>query len=130
MELINLPRILDERGNLTFVEGGNHIPFDIKRVYWIYDVPAGENRGEHAHKELFQLIVPLSGSFSIMLDDGKSRTDILMNHPFQGIIIPPKIWHHLHDFSSGAVALSLTSDIYKESDYLRNYNDFLQFIND
>lgn len=130
MEIIELPRILDARGNLTFVEGDRHIPFDIKRVYWIYDVPGGENRGEHAHKELYQLIVAVSGSFSVMLDDGKTRREVLMNHPYQGIIIPPRIWHHLHDFSSGAVALSLTSDYYDESDYLRDYDDFLCYIND
>ncbi len=127
-QIIELPRILDARGNLSFLEGGRHIPFKIARSYWIYDVPGGENRGEHAHKTLTQLIVAVSGSFSVMLDDGKERCEVLLNRPYKGLILPPGVWHHLHDFSSGAVALAFASDIYKESDYIRDYQDFLGFI--
>lgn len=126
--LIELPRILDERGNLSFIEGNRHIPFDIARAYWIYDVPGGENRGEHAHKELNQLIIAVSGSFSVMLDDGNERREVFLNHPYQGLLVPARVWHHLHDFSSGAVALAFASDIYKESDYIRDYPEFIKFI--
>lgn len=127
-EIIDLPKIFDARGNLSFVEGGRHIPFNIARVYWIYDVPGGENRGEHAHKTLWQLIVAVSGSFSVMLDDGQTRREVFMNRPYTGLIVPPGVWHHLHDFSSGAVALALASDKYDEADYLRNYDDFIQYL--
>ncbi len=128
MEILELPKVLDERGNLTFIEEGRHIPFNIARAYWIYDVPGGESRGEHAHKELWQVIVAVSGSFSVLLDDGKERTEVFLNRPCQGLLIPPRVWHHLRNFSSGAVALSFASDVYRESDYIRNYEDFLEFI--
>lgn len=128
-KIIELPRILDARGNLSFLEGGGrHIPFDIARAYWIYDVPGGENRGEHAHKTLAQLLVAVSGSFSVMMDDGHERREVFLNRPYKGLVVPPGVWHHLHDFSSGAVALAFASDIYKESDYIRDYNDFLEFV--
>lgn len=126
-EIIDLPRILDARGNLSFIEEERHIPFKIARAYWIYDVPGGENRGEHAHKTLNQLLVALSGSFTVMLDDGRDRREVFLNRPYRGLIVPAGIWHHLHDFSSGAVAMSLASDIYNESDYIRNYDDFLNW---
>lgn len=126
-EIIDLPRILDARGNLSFIEEERHIPFKIARAYWIYDVPGGENRGEHAHKTLNQLLVALSGSFTVMLDDGRDRREVFLNRPYLGLIVPAGIWHHLHDFSSGAVAMSLASDIYNESDYIRNYDDFLNW---
>ncbi len=126
-EIIDLPRILDARGNLSFIEEERHIPFKIARAYWIYDVPGGENRGEHAHKELNQLLVALSGSFTVMLDDGRDRREVFLNRPYRGLIVPAGIWHHLHDFSSGAVAMSLASDIYNEADYIRNYDDFLNW---
>ncbi|MCM1310216.1 MAG: FdtA/QdtA family cupin domain-containing protein [Bacteroides sp.] len=126
-EIIQLPKITDIRGNLTFVEQGNQLPFPISRAYWIYDVPGGENRGEHAHKTLNQLIIALSGSFSVLLDDGNSREVVFLNHPYVGLVVPAGIWHHLYDFSSGAVALALASDIYKESDYIRDYDEFLKY---
>lgn len=125
--LVELPRFhSDRRGNLTVADG---FPFDIKRVYYIYDVPGGENRGEHAHRELNQMIVAASGSFTVLIDDGKRRRNVFLNKPFMGLIVPAGIWHHLHDFSSGAVALALASDIYRESDYMRQYDDFLEFRN-
>lgn len=124
--LIELPRHhSDRKGNLTVAEG---LPFDIRRVYYIYDVPGGESRGEHAHRALNQLIVAASGSFTVMVDDGRNRREIFLNRPYYGLLIPSGIWHHLHDFSSGAVALSLASDVYKESDYLRYYDEFIKFL--
>ena len=123
--IISLPRhSSDRQGNLTVAE---NLPFAIRRVYYLYDVPGGENRGEHAHRELDQLIVAASGSFTVMLDDGRRRREVFLNRPNVGLMIPHGIWHHLHDFSSGAVALSLTSDLYREEDYLRRYDDFMQF---
>ncbi|MDE7335479.1 MAG: FdtA/QdtA family cupin domain-containing protein [Muribaculaceae bacterium] len=123
--LINLPRHRSDRcGNLTVAD---NLPFSIKRVYYLYDVPGGENRGEHAHRTLNQLIVAASGSFTVMLDDGNNRREVFLNRPYVGLLIPAGIWHHLHDFSSGAVALALTSDLYDEADYLRNYGDFKNF---
>lgn len=123
--IIALPRHGSGRqGNLTVAE---NLPFEIKRVYYLYDVPGGENRGEHAHRRLNQLIVAASGSFTVLLDDGVSRSEVFLNRPDVGLLLPHGIWHHLHDFSSGAVALALTSDLYCEEDYLRNYDDFKQF---
>ncbi len=126
--LLNLPRHSSDRcGNLTVAD---NLPFDIKRVYYLYDVPGGENRGEHAHRTLNQLIVEASGSYTVMLDDGMNRREVFLNRPYAGLLIPAGIWHHLHDFSSGAVALALTSDLYDEADYLRKYDDFIQFRKD
>lgn len=123
--LFNLPRHGSDRcGNLTVFDS---VPFNIKRVYYLYDVPGGENRGEHAHRTLHQLIVAASGSFTVLLDDGTERREVFMNRPYVGLLIPAGIWHHLHDFSSGAVALALASDYYKEADYIRKYEDFKQF---
>lgn len=123
--IINLPRHNSGRkGNLTVAEG---MPFDIKRVYYIYDVPGGENRGEHAHKELEEVVVAASGSFTVVLDDGKNRREVFLNRPYIGLFIPAGIWILLKDFSSGAVVLAITSDVYKEDDYIREYADFKQF---
>lgn len=123
--LIDLPRHhSDRKGNLTVAEG---LPFDIRRVYYIYDVPGGESRGEHAHRELNQVIVAASGSFTVTLDDGQRKRDVFLNRPYTGLLVPAGIWHQLNDFSSGAVALALTSDVYKESDYMRKYEDFIAF---
>lgn len=129
-ELIDLPRHLDRRGNLSVVENGINIPFDIKRVYYIYDVPGGEGRGGHAHRSLKQFLIAVSGSFTICLDDGFTKEKILLNKPYQGLLINPGIWRTLEDFSSGAVALVLASDFYDESEYIRRYKDFKKFASD
>lgn len=117
----------DRNGNLTVVENGTTLPFDIKRVYYIYDVPGGESRGAHAHRELEQLIVAASGSFTVTLDDGKSKRSFFLNRPYQGLYVKPGLWRDLVDFSSGAVAMVLASDVYKKEDYIRDYNEFLEF---
>jgi dTDP-4-dehydrorhamnose 3,5-epimerase-like enzyme len=122
--LIELPRITDPRGNLTFVEGGRHAPFDIRRVYYLYDVPGGATRGGHAHRELQQLIVATSGSLEVVIDDGSSRKGIKLNRSFVGLYMPAMIWRELVDFSSGSVCMVLASDHYDEADYIRDYDEF------
>jgi len=121
---VDLPKITDVRGNLSFVEGGNHIPFSIQRVYYLYDVPAGANRGAHAHKNLRQLIVPLAGSFDVILDDASSTQVFHMNRPFVGLYVCPMMWRILDNFSSGAVCLVLASEKYSADDYYRDYDVF------
>jgi dTDP-4-dehydrorhamnose 3,5-epimerase-like enzyme len=123
--IINLPKVHDPRGNLTFIEGSRHIPFDIKRVYYLYDVPGGETRGGHAHKKLQQLIVALSGSFDVVLDDGKSRQTFSLNRSYYGLYIPNMVWRELENFSSASVCLVLASEPYDEEDYYRDHDDFL-----
>lgn len=123
--LIDLPRITDPRGNLSFIEGGRHIPFEIARVYYLYDVPGGESRGAHAHRELQQLIIAASGSFTVHLDDGFEKKAVTLNRPSRGLLMPRLIWRELTEFSSGAVCLVLASQPFAESDYLRRYDDFL-----
>lgn len=123
--IIDLPRINDRRGNLTFVEGKNHIPFDIKRVYYLYDVPGGAVRAGHGHKALHQLLIAMSGSFDIHLDDGFSKKTIHMNRSYYGLYICPMIWRVIDNFSSGAVCMVLASEYYDEDDYFRNYDDFI-----
>jgi hypothetical protein len=125
----DLPRINDPRGNLTFIEGGRHIPFDIQRVYYLYDVPGGAERGGHAHKNLHQLIVAMSGSFDVHLDDGISKKTVHLNRSYAGLYICPMIWREIDNFSSGAVCMVLASDYYDENDYFRNYEDFLTAAN-
>lgn len=127
-KLIELPKIEDARGNLTFVEADNHVPFDIRRVYYLYDVPGGGARGGHAHKELKQLIVALSGSFDVVIDDASHRCKITLNKPYQGLFVCPLIWRELENFSSGAVCLVLASNFYDESDYYRDYEAFKKAI--
>lgn len=117
----------DRKGNLTVVENGITLPFDVKRVYYIYDVPGGESRGAHAHKALEQLIVAASGSFTVTLDDGINKKSFYLNHPYQGLYVKPGMWRDLDDFSSGAVAMVLASEIYQKEDYIRDYQEFLEF---
>ena len=121
---MELPRIIDHRGNLTFIEQPL-APFNIERVYYLYDVPSGAERGGHAHLELEQLIIPLSGSFDVTLDDGETRRRIHLNRPYVGLYVKTMIWRELDNFSSGSVCLVLASTPYKEDDYIRNYDDFL-----
>lgn len=117
----------DRKGNLTVIENGKTLPFDVRRVYYIYDVPGGENRGAHAHKELSQLIVAASGSFTVTLDDGKCKRSFFLNRPYQGLYVKPGMWRDLVDFSSGAVAMVLASDVYKADDYIRSYDEFIKY---
>ena len=127
-EIIDLPKIYDPRGNLTVAEQMRNVPFEVKRVYWTYDVPAGERRGGHAHKECVEFIIAVSGSFTVTLDDGKgNRKDFHLNHPWQGLLVPTGIWRTLEDFSSGAVCLVLASESYDEDDYIYEYEDFLKY---
>ena len=123
--MVDLPKITDPRGNLTFIEGNRHVPFDIRRVYYLYDVPGGAERGGHAHKDLHQLIVAMSGSFDVVLDDGKSKQRIHLNRSYNGLYVCPMIWRELDNFSSGSVCMVLASNQYDESDYYRDYNEFI-----
>lgn len=119
----------ERKGNLTVVENGVTLPFDVKRVYYLYDVPGGENRGAHAHKDLSQLIIAASGSFTVTLDDGQSKRSFFLNRPYQGLYVKPGLWRDLVDFSSGSVCVVLASDIYNIEDYIRSYEDFITFRN-
>ena len=123
--LIDLPKISDPRGNLTFIEGGRQAPFGVKRVYYLYDVPGGESRGGHAHKQLEQFIVAASGSFDVVLDDGFERQRFFLNRSYYGLFIPTMVWREIENFSSGSVCLVLASEFYDESDYYRDYEEFL-----
>ena len=117
----------DRKGNITVVENKEDIPFEVRRTYYLYDVPGGESRGGHAHRELSQLIIAASGSFTVTLDDGKVKRSFFLNRPYQGLYVKPGIWRDLDDFSSGAVCMVLASDVYKKEDYIRNYDEFLEF---
>ena len=123
-KVIELPKIADPRGNLTFVEGKSQIDFEIKRVYYLYDVPGGSKRGSHAHKKLQQFVVAMSGSFDITLDDGSSTKTFHLNRSYYGLYICPMTWRRLDNFSSGAVCLVMASEYYDEKDYIRSYDDF------
>lgn len=124
-KLIELPKISDPRGNLSFIEGGQHVPFDIKRVYYLYDVPGGSDRGSHAHKNLHQFIVAMSGSFDVVLDDGRERKRFHLNRSYYGLYVCPMMWRELDNFSSGAVCMVLASAHFSEADYIRDYSQFL-----
>jgi len=123
-KIISLPKISDSRGNLTFIEGESHVPFNIKRVYYLYDVPGGAERGGHAHKNLRQLIIAMSGSFDVVLDDGCKKKRFHLNRPYQGLYVETMIWRELDNFSSGSVCMVLASNYYSESDYFRDYREF------
>lgn len=126
--LIELPRIENRAGNITPITNSEEIPFDIKRVFYLYDIPGGESRGAHAHKECHQFLVAASGSFEVLLDDGRTKRTVQLNRPFAGLHIPPGIWASEINFSSGVVCLVFTSHNYAETDYLRSYDDYLAFI--
>jgi dTDP-4-dehydrorhamnose 3,5-epimerase-like enzyme len=126
-KIIDLRKISDPRGNLTPIEGGVDIPFDIKRVYYLYDVPGGESRGAHAHKELQQLIIAANGSFTITLNDGNQKKSFTLNRSYYGLYIAPGIWRDLDNFSSGAVLLCLASEHYDAADYIRDYDEFIAY---
>jgi hypothetical protein len=125
--LVQLPKIHNPAGNITAVNNQTEIPFDVKRVYYVYDVPGGEARGGHAHKELQQFIVAASGSFDIILNDGKVKRTFNLSRPYMGVFVPPGIWRELDNFSSGAICLVLASHVYQEEDYIREYDRFIHY---
>lgn len=127
--IVQLNKHHSPQGNITVVENNDTIPFDVKRIYYLYDIPGGEERGSHAHKTLSQLIIAVSGSFSVALTDGKVKRTFILNRPYQGLYIVPGIWRELDDFSSGSVCLVLASEKYDKEDYIRNYNTFLNWKN-
>lgn len=128
-EIIELPKIYDPRGNLTVAEQMKNVPFEVKRVYWTYDVPAGERRGGHAHKECVEFIIAVSGSFTVSLDDGRGhKRDFHLNHPWEGLLVPTGIWRTLEDFSSGSVCLVLASELFDEADYWYDYDEFVKYV--
>lgn len=126
--IIDLPKIFDPRGNLTVAEEYKDIPFKVSRVYWVYDVPAGESRGGHAHKHCREFIIAVSGSFDVTLDNGVDKQTFHLNHPFQGLLVETDVWRTLDDFSSGAVCLVLASDPFLEADYIRDYDDYIKYM--
>ena len=128
IQRIDLPKISDSRGGLTFVEGIKHVPFEIKRVYYLYDIPGGGERGGHAHHDLQQLIIGISGSFDVLLDNGHDRVSVTCNRPYQGLLMKSLIWRELTNFASGSVCLVLASMPYLEADYIRDYNKFIEII--
>jgi len=122
--VLDLPRIEDPRGNLTFIEGRAHVPFEIRRVYWVYDVPGGQIRGGHAHRGLEEFIVSISGSFDVLIDDGREKRKVSLNRSFYGLHVPPMIWRHLENFSTNSVCLVLASIPYDRDDYLYDYEEY------
>lgn len=127
--IFELPKIKNREGNITPVHNNIELPFKIKRVFYLYDVPGGESRGAHAHKECHQFLIAASGSFEVLLDDGNTKRLIQLNRPYIGLHIPPSIWASEINFSSGSICLVMASHTYSEEDYIRNYNDYLNFIN-
>lgn len=124
--MIELPKIIDPRGNLTFIEGSRHVPFEIKRVFYLYDVPGGAERGGHAHYSLEQFMVAMSGSFDVVLDDGTQHKRVHLNRSYYGVYIPPLIWREMDNFSSGSVCMVLASALYDEKDYIRDFDAFVR----
>ena len=122
--IIDLPRINDPRGNLTFIEGNSHVPFRIKRAYWIYDVPGGEERGGHSYKTLEEIIIAVSGSFDVVVNDGSGEKRYSLNRSYYGLYVPKLVWRHLENFSTNSLCLILASNMYDEADYIRNYGQF------
>lgn len=120
----------DRKGNLTVIQNGETLPFNVKRVYYLYDVPGGESRGSHAHRNLHQLIIAASGSFRVTLDDGNIKRTFYLNRPYQGLYVKPGMWRDLEDFSSGAVCMVLASEVYQAEDYIRDYDEFIKFRNE
>jgi dTDP-4-dehydrorhamnose 3,5-epimerase-like enzyme len=125
VRIIDLPKISDPRGNLTFMEGRRHLPFGLKRVYYLYDVPGGAARGGHAHKQLEQFIIAASGSFDVVVDDGREEKCFFLNRPYYGLFIPRMVWRELRNFSSGSVCLVLASELYDPADYYRDHDEFV-----
>jgi len=125
--ILPLNKVHNRAGNITIIEGGNDVPFPIKRIYYLYDIPTGETRGGHAHKELYQLIVAASGSFDVLLDDGKNKKIVTLNRPDYALMVVPGIWRELFEFSSGAICLVLASDVYQTEDYIRDYQEFKKY---
>ena len=123
-KLIELPQVKDHRGNLSFIETGRHVPFEIRRVYYLYDVPGGAERGGHAHRQLEAFIIAMSGSFDVVLDDGSAKKRFHLNRPYFGLYMHPMVWRELDNFSSGSVSMVLASDFYDEADYLRDYDTY------
>jgi dTDP-4-dehydrorhamnose 3,5-epimerase-like enzyme len=125
---IQLPLFKEPRGNLSFVESGRHLPFEFNRIYYIYDIPSGSVRARHAHKQLHQLLIAVSGSFDVRLHDGVHEETVTLNRPNIGLHVEPRIWHDLLNFSSGSVCVALASDFYEESDYIRHFDEFLAYV--
>jgi hypothetical protein len=128
--ILPLKKIHNRAGNITIVEGNKNIPFEVKRIYYLYDIPGGEDRGGHAHKELRQVVVAASGSFNVLLDDGQNKKIVTLNRPDYGLMIVPGIWRELMEFSSGAICLVLASENYSEEDYIRKYKNFKMYKNE
>ncbi len=128
IEIINIPKIEDYRGNLAIIEK-DVVPFEIKRVYYLFDVPSNANRGGHAHKEQLELLIPLSGSFDVILKDGNDINTVTLNKPDKGLLIKSNVWRELENFSSGSVCLVISSGVFEEEDYIRNYEEFLNYLN-
>ena len=127
-KIISLQKVVDPRGNLTVAQGMTDIPFHVARVYWTYDVPSGTSRGGHAHKHCREFVIAVSGSFIVTLDNGHKKESFLLNHPYQGLLVETDIWRTLDDFSSGAVCLVLAEKTFDEADYIRNYDDFIDYL--
>lgn len=129
-KLIELPKFLDARGNLSFAQNNTHIPFEIKRTYWLYDVPGGENRGGHAYRETEEFVIALSGSFDVIVDDGKEKKTFHLNRSYYGLYIPKGMWREMDNFSTNSLALEFASTNYNPEDYIRDYNEFLKLKED
>jgi len=130
LTLIELPKIENRSGNITVIENNLDIPFEVKRIFYLYDIPGGESRGAHTHKECHQFLVSASGSFEVDLDDGINKKTVILNQPYKGLYVPPGIWASENNFSSGAICLVMTSDLFDKDDYIRDYQDFLKFKNE